>query len=792
MIKAFAMLASTSIVSLTLAVPAFAQDQDSAPAATDTADHAGEIIVTAQKRAENVQDVPVSITAFSRDSMVKANMDQVQDIGRMAPNFSMAKIVAATGVRLSVRGVGAVGNTATEPSVAAFLDGAYIPRAGSTLAAFLDIDGVEVLRGPQGTLFGRNASVGALSLHSAKPTDEFSAHVTGEVGNFDRYRLEGHVNLPLAENIAFRAAGAGNWFGGYWHNAYDGKTYGQQDDFSFRGSLKAQFGPVEWLVRADYTKLTGDGVTNTDFDRSSVSPTQLAALQARIGGVLPDTNLNDRVMNHYVEGSDLNDRQWGLSSEVSLDLGDGTLRLLNSYRDWKDHQIDGDVIFLPLPILGRTSKFASKSQNHELQYISPVEQWLDGRLDLVAGLYYFEEDYSLGEQFHLNSQFCNTLVPAGASRTACADYLTINNGRKATDQTMWQNTKSYAAYGQLNFKLFEPLTLVLGGRWTHESKKGQYSQLVDTPFALSLRAPEVLTLPDLDESRFSYRIGLNFKPVDSVMIFASYSTGYKSGGYNSGGGTPSLTTFDTNGDVVSTKRVFGRETVKNYEAGIKSTWLDRALTANLTFYRMDIDGYQDRSFDGISFIIRNAGSLRQQGFEFDTVLRPSRNFSVTGSLAYLDSAFTNFPAGSGLPGLPAGTTQNLKGAPATYSPEWTGQVGFDWMGALGGSGLTWNLNANVSFVSDQSIGTVTDNNPQTIQDGYALLGARFTINGANDRWSVAIFGKNLTNTQYASGAFYQVLGAGLGLNNGVFNGSAAVRQVHAEPRTYGASVTFRF
>ena len=751
----------------------------------------GEIIVTAQKRGENVQDVPVSIAAFSGEEMVRANVMSVQDIGRIASNFSTTKGTVASSLRLSIRGIGAFGNTATEPSVAAFVDGVYVPRAGSIIGSFMDMESAEVLRGPQGTLFGRNASVGALSLHSAEPGRDFSARVTADAGSYDRYKLDGYVNVPLSDDVAFRLAGQGQWSDGFWRNSLDGKRYGGVDDHAFRASLKAGFGNIEWIVRADYSRSAGDGVANADFDPASVTPQQLAALAARLGGALPDTDLGDRVMNQYVT-ADLGDRQWGVMSQASLDVGGGTLRLVNSYRDWKNVQRDGDIIFLPIPIASRVSRFRSKSHNHELQYISPLDRWLDGRLDLVAGLYYYKEDYRLGEQLDMGAQYCNALVPAGPQRGACNTYIGATGGRAASDQDMTQATESFAAYGQANVRIADPLTLVLGARWTKDEKKGRYSQLIDTPFIAALRAAEVLDLPALSDDRFTYRIGLNFKPTDDVLIFTSYSTGYKSGGYNSGGGAPSLTIFGPDGRVVSTKRLFDRETVKNYEVGIKSSWLDRSLTANLAFYRMDIDGYQDRSFDGASFIVRNAGSLRHQGFELDLTLRPAPRFSVNASIAYLDSAFTSFAGGSGLPGLPPGTVQDLKGTPANFAPEWSGQVGLDWSGDVGATGWSWGLNGNISFTSDYRNSAVTDNNPQTIQDGFALLGARIALNSPDERWSVALFGNNLANKAYSYGSFNQVLAPQLGLNNGIFPGSTAIRKLRADPRTLGIAVTARF
>lgn len=793
-----------------------AQAQEEAGPAEEAG--SGEIVVTAQKRAERLQDVPISMAVFDEEALTKANVMTVQDLSKIATNFTVAKGAQSSYLRLNVRGIGAAGNTAIEPSVAVFVDGVYVPRAGAIIGNFLDMEGVEVLRGPQGTLFGRNASVGALSLRTADPEFDFSGRVTGEYGTGDRYKVDGYINVPLGDSIAFRLAGMSQWFGGYWTNTLDGKQYGGTDDQALRASLKAEFGDLTWIVRGDYNRSEGDGVANFDFAPRSVTPAQLNTLRTRLGGVLPDTNLSDRTMNQFIT-ADLNDEQWGISSNASLDLDGSTIRLINSYRDWQNEQIDGDVTFMPLPLVSRTGAYSSKSQNHELQFISPTDEWMDGRLDLVAGLYYFSEDYRIGEQFHLDSQFCNVLAPAPA-RGLCNGTLAAGLGVNATDQTFSQDVDSFAAYGQATFKLADPLSLTLGGRWTKDEKSGSFDQFRANPFAAALRAPEHLTLPDVSEDRFTYRVSLNYKPSEDHLLFANYSTGYKSGGYNSGGGTPSQTVVDASGNAildangdVQTKRVFGRETVENYEIGAKTSWLDDALRANVTIFRMDIKGFQDRSFDGTSFVVRNAGNLRQQGVEFDMAIRPSSNFSFNGAVAYLDSEFTRYPGAAGLPGFPAtvggvpnpAAVQDLTGKPATFSPRWSGNVGAEWTGDLGDSGMTWAVNSNLSFTGDYYDGLVNDANPQSKADGYALLGARVTINGENERWSVSAFGNNLTDTAYCSGTAYQPIGAAFGLNNGVptgqtgliapgvqGTGSTAVRCLRADPRTYGVSATIRF
>ncbi len=773
-----------AIIAATAATAAQAQDS------TETADTAptGEILVTAQKRAQSVQDVPISIVALSGESLEKANVLTVLDLGQVAPSFQSVRSSSTGSTRLGIRGVGSLASTLIEPSVAVFMDGVYVPRSGSILGAFLDIDGVEVLRGPQGTLFGRNASVGALSLRAALPTYDLGGEVSVEAGSFERYRVSGHVNLPLSDNVAVRLAGMAQTFGGPWFNQLDGRNYGASDDVSFRATIRADLGDLEWIVRADYTRLDGDGVANFDFDPASVSAERLGFIRAAFNGG-PDTNLSDRVMNQFI-AQGLIDENWGISSTASLDIGGGsTLRLINSYRVWTNDQLDGDVIFLPVDLVSRRSLYDTGSHNHELQFISPEREWLGGKFDMVAGLYYFAEDFGLGEQLNLGSNFCGVLVPAGPGRTACNNFVATTGGVAATDQDVFQNLKSFAAYAQGNVHLSDQLTLTLGGRWTQDRKNGTYAQ-ISSPLTQNLRADEVLTFPDIKEDRFTYRVSLNYKPASDVLLFANVSTGYKSGGYNSGSGTPSLSEVDGAGNLISTRRLFDRETVLNYELGAKTSWWDRRIKANITAFRMDIGGFQDRAFDGVSFIVRNAGELRQQGLEMDFSIAPTRDFMLSASLAYLDSEFTDFASASNLPGLPG--TQDLTGQPNAFSPKWSGNVAVDWGTDLGSSGMRLNANTNLFFTSSQFVGTVTDGNPQSLAPAYALMGARIALDGPDKRWTLALFARNLLDKSFRPLSVYQPLGAALGLNNTVFPGSTANRVSAGEPRAFGVTGTFRF
>jgi iron complex outermembrane receptor protein len=777
------------------------QPAAAAPANANAADNNGAgIVITAQKRAENVQRVPISVAAFSGQTLAKDNVLNVEGLAKLVPNFSAAKGAQSTYLRLAIRGIGTGSNTTVEPSVAVFLDGAYVPRIGSAVSSMLDVDSVEVLRGPQGTLFGRNASVGAVSFHTAQPKlNKMSGEVSAEVGTGNRYKLTGIVNAPIGEYAAVRIAGSQQWFKGYWENKLTGRQVGGTDESVLRGSFRFNKGPIDWVLRADYAKQTGDGATNIDFDRSSVTDTQWNRFISIVGA--PDTNLHDRLLNQYLT-ADLHDKQWGVNSTLSWDVGGGsTVRLIDNYRDWKNYQLDGDVIFTPAPILSRVGVFDSTSQNHELQLISPTNQWLNGHLDMVAGLYYFREKYHQGERLNEGAQFCNIVLAASPFKGLCNANLTTVGGSfggiNAAVQDVHQTVDSYAAYAQANFHFNDQIFATAGGRYSKDKKNGDYAQAANA-FLQSLRATEPLhVLPNIDDSRFTYRLGLNYEPTKNQLFFLTYSTGYKSAGYNSGAGSP-----------VPPTRVFGRETTEDWELGAKTSWLNHAVTANLTFYRMDIKGFQDRAFDGTSFTVRNAGNLRHQGFEFDGVARPLANLSFSASLAYLDSKFTNYPFAPGLPGcvkvgtppaIPAaclslpnqGQSQDLKGKPATFAPKWSGRIGADWTGDLR-DGFTFDVNSNLSFTSKFYGGLQNDVNPQTIVGGYALLGARASVNAPGNRWTFAVFGNNLLNKQYEAGNLYQFLGGPLGLTNGVFPGSTAVRRLHADPRTIGASATFRY
>ncbi len=672
------------------AAPGLARAADAAP----DAGAVEELVVTAQKRAENIQDVPLSIMAASAKQMEAKGVQAAVDLERMVPNLRFDSIAQASGIAVRIRGFGASSNAAIDPSVAPYIDGVYIPRPGAILSSFLDVEGVEVLRGPQ-VHFGRNATVGAVSLHTYAPsTSGFSARLAGQAANYGSYQGEGMVNLPVTQDFAVRVAALANTTDGFIKNKLDGQTYGQNSTAA--GRLSAKWTPtadLSWTGRLDYAHTSGDGALINQVDTSTATAGQLAAYTARLGGNPTTLSFPPSFhTNQKFDNLNLSDRQWGIASDLNWSFAGGyALRLIDSYRDWNNQQSDGDVVFTTLDLLNRDASFASKAQSHELQLISP-KGLLDGKLDFVAGLYYFDEDYDITERFNLGSQYCSFVIAAALPSAvgACNAFPKVGAANGAFHQT----AKSYAGYIQANYALTSDLNLILGARDTHDEKSGSFVETLTNPTAAPVRAAENTPNLSFSDSQPNWRASLNYKVAPDVTTFVTYSTGYKSGGLNSAGGAQAL----------GAKRLFNSETSTDWEVGAKSIWLDHRLLLNVTAYRTELENFQDRSFDGVSFIVRNAGSVRAQGVEFEGQFRPEQHISVDFGAAYLDSKFTDNKNAPGLPACTGAanscpTTQDLTGRPTTFAPKWQGNIGAQYDTDPLFGGFTLALRGDVNFNS---------------------------------------------------------------------------------------------
>ena len=315
-----------------------------------------EIIVTSQKREENAQDVPISITTFSDDFFTKSNVNTLRDMARYAPNLSLPQSSAIANQRIILRGVGSVGNSAIEPTVAVFIDGVYYPRPSSIVGSMTDLDRAEVLRGPQGTLFGRNASMGALNIVTKNPTDEHEGRIAFSYGDYDEKRVSGHINSAISEKASARLAFQASDRDGYGDNTFTEGTgrnkVGDWDDLTVRGKLLlTPNSNIDILLSTDYSRVRNEGAV-TEF----IGDTAPMGALARLTGILPSGQLPDAndVYDYKINqmhGDDANDDQWGLSGDITWTAGGHTIRSITAYRDWENDSLNQSVIRMPADLI---------------------------------------------------------------------------------------------------------------------------------------------------------------------------------------------------------------------------------------------------------------------------------------------------------------------------------------------------------------------------------------------------------------------------------------------------------
>ena len=733
-----------------------------------------EIIVTATKRAENIQDVPISISAYTGDFLENSDIRTLQDLSLYAPNFTMAYSSQATNARIFIRGIGSVGNSGIETSVGVFVDGVYYPRPGSVIGNLLDIEAAEVLRGPQGTLFGRNTAAGALSLRTRKPSDKSEGYVQAGIGDFGAYSLEGVVNTPISDTVALRLAGKYAERDGYGFNTLTNEEIGERDDLTLRAKLGIDFTPdVYGTLTLDMNEVNSGGQV-VELLPDTASPVFDGTLNALFGSNATTADGYDQVINQDHQDS-LNDEQWGAAFNLEFPAGTHTIKSITAYRDWEANNRES-AIRLTGDVLPRDHLYTTTTFSQEFQVLSPSDQ----PLTYVLGLFYYEEDFDIDEDFDAGADTCVPVVFALAGAGA-AGLCNSMSQFPATDSDYAQSLTSTAAFAQATYDFSDKFSMTLGGRFTSDSKDAAFVQTTPNAVIGSLfRAPEDVPGLSSDDDAFTWLLNATYHVTDDVMIFGSASTGFKGGGFNSGGSGVALG---------RAARIFTEETSTNVELGIKSMFADGKATANVTIYQTELDDFQDRSFDGISFLTRNAGKRTQQGVEVDFVLNPVESLMIFGGISYLDAEFDSFDAASPLPGdvVP----QDLSGETPHYSPEWQGSLVVEWRAAIGPGNLEWFLRPEYTYIGEQNIGANTNLNPQSIQDAYGLINLRLGFAAADGRWQVAAYGKNMADEGYCEINYDQPLGAQFGGVDSVAN-TVPQRCTVGGPRIYGVSFRWNY
>ncbi len=721
--------------------PSLAQDAGSDAAAATEDDGGNIIIVTARRRDERITDVPISITAIGGEKLSKSGTLELTEIGQEVPNLTL-EVSRGTNTTLTafIRGVGQQDPVAGfEAGVGLYVDDVYLNRPQAAVLDIYDVERIEVLRGPQGTLYGRNTIGGAIKYVTARLPDETLLKIRGTYGSYDQADLIVTASTPLTDSLRVGASGARLSRGGFGDNLnLSGVENYNKDVWAARGTVEFDNGPL-------FIRLSGDYVKDNSEARQG---TRL------IPGLFSGAPVLDDVYDTRA-GLDIVDQQveaYGGALNIALELSDTiTLKSITGYReDSSTTPIDFDS--LPAADLDVPAIYENEQFSQELQLLYESD-----RLNGVIGVYYLDA-----------SAF--TAFDVALFNTGALINLPGLNAQTLGDV----DTETWSIFGDFTYDITERLSISLGGRYTSDKRTsrvlrttfiGGFSDL----FGPSTAVPIAVT-SDFDGSEtfkeFTPRASLSFRPDDNHNIYFTYSRGFKGGGFDPRGQTSAAPDLDGDGDVDFDDQFeflrFAPETVNSYELGWKASLLDNRLNIGLAIFKGDYDDVQipgsvgvDTNGDGIndSFIgiTSNAASADVNGIEFEGNALVGRDFAGTGSrftvnwaLGYLDAEYNTFIDAFGNDVADQRVFQN--------TPEFTGHMGFD-LGLPVASG-TVDLLGSVSFRSDASQFEVP--NPFLDQDGFALVDASIVYTG--DRFSIGVHGKNLFDKRYIVAGYNFVAG----------------------------------
>ena len=743
------------------AVSAQAQEAEVADAPGGITD----IVVTAQKRAQNLQEVPIAISAVSSEFLEQRNVTSIEQLGAIAPNVKIERGSSnSTVASISIRGSTTLNPALTwEPAVGLYMDGVYLGKAQGSFFDVADIERVEVLRGPQGTLYGRNTLAGAINIIPKKPTGELGGSAQISYGNYDYWQARTSIDLPAFGPFAVKLSGQISKRDGFAKLTPVGDSNdteaGNLDSKS--GMVQVRFEPTSNLTfdyAFDYSKVDQNPYYTQPYafgPGNYLDPT--SPLYPAYGSIPYHDYVNTKVQKRGSYNTDVYERSevMGHSLTGLLDLGAiGELKSITAYREVEfDDQLDLDGSPLPLAQSARVSNYEAFSQ--ELQLAGTT-----GGLNYVFGLYYSKDKGST-----LNPQKF-FFFPGTAG--------TVYDSRYSFD------TRTFAAYGQVDYEVTDRLTLTGGLRYTHE-KKG-ITRFLETN---DPTVPDIDVgkgdVPDAKFSNVTPTFVVGYEATDNVNVYAKYAKGFKSGGFN--GETLS---------IVELQKPYKAETVDSYEIGFKSRLLDNRLQLNVAAFWDEKKDMQISVFTGKSAtesFVLNAGKARIRGIELEAVAQPSDDLMIQGSFALLDTKYKEFFESPG-PNLPAVDYANNRAF--IHAPKYQINLTTDWTAWRGGSWGKLNLIADMKFQDSYynfpyaltGVSPGGQNAKNTISPDRTVVDARLVLSDlpiAGGDWNVSLWGKNLFNIQKP--LTYIDFGAG-------FGGITTTNFI--DPRTYGVTLGVKF
>ena len=776
----------------TTPVPVADTGAAAAPSADGTAldgDGGGDVVVTARRRQERAQDVPIALSVVGEQQLETSGDFTLTQVQQLVPSLQVFG-GNARNTNINIRGLGsnAITNDGLETGVGFYVDGVYYGRVGQSQFDLVDLDRIEVLRGPQGTLFGKNTTAGAINITTKAPsfTPEFQGEASG--GDHGYYQLRGSVSAPIVGDlVAFRLSLADTSRDGFVTNIHTGHKDNDYRNFSARGQLLIQpSSDLSIRLIGDYSKQKQHAVLNS----------QVLAFSTYDNGAAISNNFLDRakragytpvLADPFARLADAdapyqaNQKSYGVSGEIDWKISPAVaLTSITAYRWWDWYPLnDQDFTSLPINPTGGTV-------NHQRQFSQELRlaSTDGGRIDWVVGAYYF---YQI-----VNGYGSYSLGPAAANwNYPTTDPVVANaavNGFQS-DSLLVPVTHSAAAFGQATWKITDALKLTGGLRYTHETKRGLFDQFtVAGPDLSTLTAAQQTAAQKIRDSLYpvtdytarlsndnvSGLIDLAYNLSKGALIYASYSRGGKSGGLSLG--------VLPAGISAAVKP----EKVNAYEVGLKSQLFDRHLTLNLAGFWNDVSDYQTAI---VTFVgnttssiryIANIPSVRSRGIEGDLTWAPTKLISFTASGTYDEAIYRDYSNAPQAPeNLNLGPLQDLSGEPLAGAPKFTYVLGADAAQPVAAwHGQDVLLYGHADYSHRSSFFSAPTNSRYSLITPYGVLNARIGIRTSDGKWDLSVWTRNLTDTNY-----YQNLSvANYGLVTGLLG----------DPRTFGATIRTRF
>ncbi len=812
-------LLASSVLATSVVTPA-AYAQDAAIEEGGIAD----IVVTARKREETAQTIPVAVTALSAKTIEQRDITSIEKIAAATPNLNVGRASNGSSAQITLRGIGSSSTSiGIEQSVAVVVDGAYYGQGRIIEEGFFDLERVEVLKGPQALFFGKNATAGVISLTTKDPTDEWEGSLkAGYEFKAEQYQLEGIISGPLTDTLGIRlAVRYSDMSGGYYRNVSVDRSYAtidiatdsgagetlealnstpvaskmpQQEELLARLTLKWE--PTDALTNTLKVTRDQNDTLNNSWNYVAYSCgldsgiSQLTGYACKNDFVTHQNNLPVEVssISPYgrKDGSPYNRyRSWAINNELEYDLGSLMINSVTNYQ-WNENSwacacnfqttdtVVGGMIFA-------TENSTWEAYSQELRLTSNF----DGMFNFMLG----------GLYQHTKRDFGQWGYYGGVRDTAARPDLLY----AASEKISYTTGETLALFGQVTVKLMDNLELAGGGRYTHETKDSYFAQeYVNPAYAGVYRSaadPLGIVTANQKFKDFAPEATLTYKATQNLMVYAAYKTAYKSGGFSNGGINSKLSA-DPYSDLT-----FNPEEAEGFEFGIKSTVLDNQLRANLTVFTYKVKDFQVDFFNSPVFAFNTlTADAKTEGVELELEYAPRSvpGLNIMAAINYNDAKYDSFPEGPCYSGqtqaegcnvvLADGQIrQNLTGAALSVAPKWTGMVGVNYETEVG-SDFMIGFSGNVRYSDSYNPSAFA--NPISRQKSYASIDAGLRFGAADGNWQLAVIGKNLTNEFYVTGV---VDGPSSGTASGGLTGIKADQLGFGSlPRTVKVELTKRF